>query len=81
MSTPRVFSSLKNQWKNQLRRGSLAAALVTPHERAICGYEESDADLHGRPMSTAVVPWPDRRKIEVFRDPRGAVEFARLAVQ
>jgi hypothetical protein len=30
-------------------------------------------------MNSMVVLWPDRRKLQVFSDPRGVVEFARLA--
>jgi hypothetical protein len=33
----------------------------------------------GRPMNPTVVLWPDRRKMQVFSDPRDAVELARLA--
>jgi hypothetical protein len=51
-----------------------------------CGtYQDSEFGWRyfgngGRPMNPAIGPQPDRRKMQVFSDPRDAVEFARLAV-
>ena len=45
-------------------------------------YQDSDFGRSnfghgGRPMNPTVLLWPDRRKMQVFSDPRVSVEFGR----
>ena len=47
-------------------------------------YQDSEFDWRyfgngGRPLNPTVMFWPDQRRMQVFSDPRDAVEFARIA--